>query len=92
MRERGFENRGPNLSASGQTGRQAMERRPASTTRRRRSAKQKAPLVITSNLVVPPTIMGWERELLLPVVGKIVADLVKAANEADAKETGTPSP
>jgi hypothetical protein len=52
----------------------------------------KAPLVITSNLVVPPTIMGWERELLLPVVSKIVADLVNEVNDADAKETGTPSP
>lgn len=58
---------------------------------RRPSKNEKGPLVITSDLVAPPTIMGWERELLLPVVGKIVADLVDAANEADAKETGTPS-
>lgn len=69
-----------------------MGSRPSSTPRRRRAANVKAPLVITSNLVVPPTIMGWERELLLPVVSKIVADLVNEVNDADAKETGTPSP
>jgi hypothetical protein len=59
---------------------------------RRLPRKAVEPLVITSDLVVPPAIMGWERELLLPVVGKIVADLVNAANDADAKEAGTPSP
>lgn len=69
-----------------------MKSKGISALRGSRSAEKKEPLVITSDLVVPPTIIGWERELLLPVVGKLVADLVDAANEVDAKETGTPSP
>ncbi len=69
-----------------------MENKSASAQIRRRSAKEKEPLVVTSDLIVPLTIMGWERELLLPVVGKIVAELVDAVNETDAEEKRTPSP
>lgn len=49
--------------------------------------QSKEPLIITSDLVVPPTIMGWERELLLPVAGKLVADLVATAEETSRTDT-----
>ena len=55
----------------------------------RRLAPAKEPIVVTGDLVVPPTIMGWERELLLPVVGKLVAEMVAAAEKAEAEKGGS---
>ena len=43
----------------------------------------KKKLTITSDLVIPPTLMGWERELLLPAVVSLVADMIKPDEEPE---------
>jgi hypothetical protein len=51
-----------------------------SPTRREDPKKQ---LTITSDLAVPPTLMTWERELLLPTVVSKVVDMIERASEPE---------
>lgn len=52
----------------------------------------KEPLVITGDLVVPPTIMSWEREVLLPGVVPLVEALWRDAEKAEAEKERERSP
>lgn len=52
---------------------------PAKRNRRRRQ------LVVRGDLRVPPELMPWERDLLLPTVLKTLAELFPAPGEGEKK-------
>lgn len=55
-------------------------------TRRRRPRTTKESLVVTSNIELPDQIAGWELELLLPVVGDLLDDLLRDLEDDEQAE------
>lgn len=60
----------------------SLHRKPGSGTHgaTKRSRRAKTPLAVHGSLQVPPSVMEWERALLLPIVLRIVHEVVQGTD------------